>query len=217
MEQPVHNLRAHLNTSAGEAAPRRIGGLVIVILLHVGIVAGLVLGLKAGEIAKKMEDIKVAVEKEKVQPKPPPPPPPAIKLPPPIVAPPPMIDIQSDAPSTNAIAPTAKVSPPPAPNTPPAPAPTKFEPIRSSMAQLPDYPELSQRLREQGTVNLVLTISIDGRVSDATVAKSSGYDRLDQAAIQWVKAHWRFKPPTQDGKPVDGHQVTVPFKWVLPQ
>lgn len=217
MEQPVHNLRAHMNPSAGEAAPRRIGGLVIVVLLHVGIVAGLVLGLKAGEIAKKMEDIKVAVEKEKVQPKLPPPPPPAVKLPPPVVAPPPLFDIQSDAPAQTTIT-TSPPRPPAqvAPNTPPAPPPTKFEPIKSTITK-PDYPELSLRLREQGTTNLTLTISIDGHVSDAVVSKSSGYTRLDDAAVQWVKTHWRFKPPTQEGKPVDGHQVTVPFKWVLPE
>lgn len=207
-----------MNPSAAQAAPRRIGGLIIVILLHVGIVAGLVLGLKAGEIAKKLEDIKVAVEKEKVQPKPPPPPPPEIKVPPPVVAPPPMIDIASEpSPGTTITTSPPRPPAPPAPSAPPAPPPTKFEPILSTMRQLPDYPELSQRLREQGTVNLVLTISIDGTVRDASVAKSSGYDRLDQAAITWVKAHWRFKPPTQEGKPVDGHQVTVPFKWVLPQ
>ena len=36
----------------------------------------------------------------------------------------------------------------------------------------------------------------------STIAKSSGSDRLDSAACDYVKAHWKWQPPTSEGKPV---------------
>jgi protein TonB len=64
---------------------------------------------------------------------------------------------------------------------------------------IPGYPSLDRRLNHEGTVILELSIGADGSVNDATVANSSGYDGLDQAAIAWVKAHWRYKPATKGG------------------
>ena len=122
----------------------------------------------------------------------------------------------ADAPATNAITTTTnppRVAPPPAPSAPP---PTKFEIIRSSTIEKPPYPELSQRLGEKGDVILTLTIGIDGKVSDVAIQKSSGFPRLDEAAASWVKGHWRFKPPTQNGQPVDGAKMSLRYQWVLP-
>jgi protein TonB len=64
---------------------------------------------------------------------------------------------------------------------------------------IPGYPTLDRRLNHEGTVTLALSIGADGSVNDAKVATSSGYDGLDQAAIAWVKAHWRYKPATKGG------------------
>ena len=64
---------------------------------------------------------------------------------------------------------------------------------------IPGYPTLDRRLNHEGTVVLALSIGADGSVNDAKVATSSGYDGLDQAAIAWVKAHWRYKPATKGG------------------
>jgi periplasmic protein TonB len=63
----------------------------------------------------------------------------------------------------------------------------------------PDYPVLDRRLDHQGTVRLALQIDALGVVTGASVEKSSGYDGLDAAAIDWVKAHWRYKPAMQNG------------------
>jgi TonB family protein len=42
----------------------------------------------------------------------------------------------------------------------------------------------------------------DGRIGDATLAGSCGWPKLDAAALDFVKAHWRFLPATADGRPV---------------
>ena len=60
----------------------------------------------------------------------------------------------------------------------------------------PRYPKLSKRLREEGTVLLQLLINKNGTVSDVEIKTSSGYPRLDQAAIKAVK-RWRYTPASQ--------------------
>lgn len=53
---------------------------------------------------------------------------------------------------------------------------------------------------EEGRVVLRVLVSADGRAEQVELAKSSGYDRLDQAAIKAVR-NWRFKPGTKNGEP----------------
>ncbi len=67
---------------------------------------------------------------------------------------------------------------------------------------IPSYPALDRRLNHQGTVLLTVMIDAQGNVSDASVAKSSGYDGLDAAAVAWVKEHWRYKPAMHNGSAV---------------
>lgn len=67
---------------------------------------------------------------------------------------------------------------------------------------IPDYPPISRRLNETGTVTLHLVISDTGTITDVTVERSSGHERLDAAAVAWVKAHWRYQPAVQNGQPV---------------
>ena len=66
----------------------------------------------------------------------------------------------------------------------------------------PPYPLLALRLAEEGSVRLHLTISAQGVVTDAVVVRSSGYDDLDQAAHDWIIAHWRYRPATRGGAAV---------------
>jgi protein TonB len=63
----------------------------------------------------------------------------------------------------------------------------------------PPYPLLAIRLGEEGNVHLRLTISAQGVVTDAVVVRSSGYGDLDQAARDWILAHWRYQPATHGG------------------
>ncbi|HEY2034911.1 MAG TPA: energy transducer TonB [Rhizomicrobium sp.] len=76
----------------------------------------------------------------------------------------------------------------------------------------PPYPAVARRLDQQGTVVLSITVAADGSVSAAQVATSSGVPELDQAALDWVKAHWRYKPAMQGGAAVPSTtQAAVKF------
>ena len=55
----------------------------------------------------------------------------------------------------------------------------------------PDYPRLSSRLKEQGDVVLRLTLDEQGRVRGVELVESSGYSRLDEAAMS-AAPKWRF-------------------------
>jgi protein TonB len=105
---------------------------------------------------------------------------------------------------------TISLPPPvPVPTTPPRvepvpPPPVVFTPARgiASTHTIPEYPALSRRLREQGTLRLRITIDERGIVTAATVVNSSGFQRLDEAALNWVKSHWRYTPAMQGTKAV---------------
>ncbi|MDR6513116.1 protein TonB [Novosphingobium capsulatum] len=165
---------------------------------------------------------------------PPPPPPQAAQQPPrtpvqpasPIVAPPPPITLALPAP-TIATAPVAApvVVPAPAPAAAPAPvaAPAPAAPAAPAIAKgrdlsanlvdasPPRYPIDSRRAREQGTVVLNVTVGLDGRVADIGLSRSSGFDRLDRAALAAVR-HWRWTPTRQNGQTVMVQGlVSIPF------
>jgi TonB family protein len=76
-----------------------------------------------------------------------------------------------------------------------------LRPIRETHT-LPPYPKESIHLKEQGRVKLAVTIGTDGAISRASVVEPSGYQRLDDAALQFVKSHWRWQPAMRAGKPV---------------
>ncbi len=52
-------------------------------------------------------------------------------------------------------------------------------------------------------VSVLIAVAEDGRVTSATVAQSSGYTALDEAALAAVR-RWRFRPATRDGVPISG-------------
>lgn len=66
---------------------------------------------------------------------------------------------------------------------------------------LPVYPELSRRLGEEGVVRLAVLILADGRVAEVSVARSSGFPRLDAAAVAAVR-RWHYLPARRNGEPV---------------
>lgn len=65
----------------------------------------------------------------------------------------------------------------------------------------PAYPQTSSRLGEEGRVTLLLLIAADGSVADIKLERSSGFMRLDRAAIGAVK-RWRFIPARQGGQAI---------------
>ena len=77
----------------------------------------------------------------------------------------------------------------------------------------PPYPALSRRLGEQGRVLLRVRIEPDGRASQVLLEQSSGYARLDQAALKTVP-HWRFVPGTRNGVAL-AMWFQIPVQFVL--
>ena len=76
----------------------------------------------------------------------------------------------------------------------------------------PTYPPASRRAGEQGTVRLKVLVDTNGRPSNVEVAQSSGFPRLDEAAVQAVRK-WRFEAATDGSKKIQAYtQVAVTFK-----
>jgi len=77
----------------------------------------------------------------------------------------------------------------------------------------PRYPSADTRLGNQGNVDVEVYVLPNGRVGDARVARSSGFERLDQSAIDEAKRNWRLSPATRDGVPFpQWYKVRVTFK-----
>lgn len=77
----------------------------------------------------------------------------------------------------------------------------------------PPYPALSRRLGEQGKVVIRVFIQTNGTATQAEVRTSSGYNRLDQAALQTV-LKWRYLPGKRAGV-AEGMWFNVPVHFVL--
>lgn len=111
---------------------------------------------------------------------------------------------------------TVRIDAPPAPSAPPAP-PAPITPPDFSAAQLnnpgPTYPYASRRNREEGTALLKVLVTPEGRAGKIEIRESSGFERLDKAAIDTVRK-WRFVPAQQAGQPVAAW-VLVPIGFTL--
>jgi protein TonB len=194
---------------------RRLIGVGLVIALHALVVWGLVSGLarKAIELLPAPIETKILEETAQVDEPPPPPPPPDFDVPPPPFIPPPEINIAQQAPRPTAIT-TVTNTPAPTP-APPAPRPTgvTVKPVvKAKNCREPDYPAVSERLGEAGSVVLQLLVGVDGKVTDSKIESSSGYERLDKAA-QAALSRCRFTPGTVDGAPAPGWaQLKYTFK-----
>ncbi|WP_431096938.1 energy transducer TonB [Polaromonas aquatica] len=202
-----------------------------VVGLHVAFIWALQSGLlmRAAEVIVPAEILVQFVNPPapKVEPVPPAPPTPAVpkKVVPkaPVMPQPRPLAIPDPAPSPNA--PTGVVTPPLppapvalAPAAPPAPPAPPAVQLPSSDADYlhnpkPPYPILSKRLREQGTVMVRVLVGVDGQVKKANILKSSGFDRLDQAAAKGVLS-WRFVPGKRGGVPQE-MWAEVPISFVM--
>ncbi len=193
MERPNH---LHVSNQSNTS---RLTGIIIVVAIHVIAILGLITALASDQIMKQIKDIQATVAADKTPPKPPPPPPVDMVQPPPPSAIIPEFTTTVEAPPPITV---VKQAPPPPPAPPRAAiTPTLLQPIARTHT-IPPYPTISQRLGEQGTSLLEVNISTEGNVTECKIAKTSGSDRLDQAACEFVKARWRWQPPTQEGKPV---------------
>ena len=76
-----------------------------------------------------------------------------------------------------------------------------------------DYPFFARVFGREGTTEVAFTVLADGTVSGAKVAKSSGYDGLDDAAMECV-GRWHYRPAIRDNQLVDA-PMTVKVVWNL--
>ena len=68
----------------------------------------------------------------------------------------------------------------------------------------PQYPSQSIRMNEQGLVRVNACVQADGRLSEVMLAVSSGYPRLDTAAVNHLrKPGVRLRPGTRNGQVVE--------------
>jgi periplasmic protein TonB len=110
---------------------------------------------------------------------------------------------------------TAPVAAVPVPVAPPAPPALQLPSSNADYLQNPKpaYPPLSKRLGEQGKVIVRVLIGADGQPQQAALGNSSGFERLDQAALQTVMA-WRYVPGKRGGV-AEAMWFNVPINFVL--
>ena len=65
----------------------------------------------------------------------------------------------------------------------------------------PIYPAVMIRNSAEGVVELEVFVEPNGRVSDARILRSSGFDAFDRATLDEAKRRWRLLPATRDGVP----------------
>lgn len=104
----------------------------------------------------------------------------------------------------------------------PAPAVPVVQPPAPQIKQIPasavrylkepntTLPLMSRRLRESGTVHLRIVVDVRGQPREITLAKSSGYARLDEQALQDMRAA-RFVPYMENGQAVEWEVIAPVF------
>ena len=75
------------------------------------------------------------------------------------------------------------------------------------------YPAASLQNGEQGTVHLRFVIGADGAVLDKKIVQSSGFEALDQAALEGL-AQCEFSPAFSHGK-AEQSELPYSYKWTL--
>lgn len=180
-----------------------------VIGIHILIIYGLAASMgvvKVPQFAAPLEAVFIPVE-TKTEPEPPAPvvkpdidqvvptetPMPEVQFDEPVVAP-----VENTTPSETAIAATT--------------AGAVARDLKTSNRVEPTYPSASRRASEEGTVRLKVLVDEKGRPRDVAIATSSGFARLDQAAMEAVRK-WRFVAATDGTNPVSAWtQVAITFR-----
>lgn len=213
--------------------PRRASAWLAVVLVH-GVVVALVLSIspQARQVLDQViqaglilpQPLPVAPPEQPKPPAPPSPPKRQRVLPPPRPAPVLAAVPRADAAPASFVAAPAPVEPTPAVAVDPGPViaapaapPTPLVPPVFNANYLenpaPQYPPASRRMGEEGRVTLRVYVSVKGRAERVEIKTSSGFDRLDCAAMYAVQG-WRFVPARR-GDEVVAAWVLVPVSFVM--
>jgi periplasmic protein TonB len=171
-----------------------------VLVLHLGLLYVLNNGLSHSWTPLDLGPLEAEfIDEPQIEPAEPPPPRmqtlPVDTLPIPDIA----IDLPSESANAISLAP-APIAAPVAARAAPVLEPPRLDRKRSLVA--PAYPPTSRRLGEEGRVVVNVYVLADGRVGDVQVLTSSGYERLDAAALEHVRRNWHFDAATRDGAAV---------------
>jgi periplasmic protein TonB len=194
-------------------------GFAVIVALHAAVFAALILIKGPGFL--RPPNVPLVIQTIPVDPDPPPNPPPQtdrqvrtprqeshIDTPPQIYPPPPTGGFTVDpGPPT-----------PPTPPAPPAahtqiasivpPPPVRREPELIGSDLQPPYPAEEQRAEREGDVRVRVTIGLNGRVT--AVERLSATSQAFFAATQrQALSRWRFRPATEDGRPVESSKVMI--------
>ena len=204
------------------ARGERLANVALVVLLHLLLAYAMLYVSVKNELITLPPSISVRLlpnVEEKPEPaKPlPPPPKPQVRKPP-VAQPQPVLAVASPpVTSSFSVAPQPPAPPPQPVVVAPAPAPVAVVAARFDADYLhnpkPVYPALSRRLNEEGKVLLKVRVSAQGMALDVAVSKSSGFPRLDSAAIDAV-TRWRFVPARRGDEAVDS-SVIVPITFAF--
>ena len=96
----------------------------------------------------------------------------------------------------------------------PRPAPVRTDALFDSRSseQQPPYPVAELRAEREGSVRVQVRIGTDGRVK-AISRVSATSDAFWRATERHALARWRFRPATEDGRPVESSKtLTVHFR-----
>lgn len=118
------------------------------------------------------------------------------------------------APAVNTIVAAPAPVPAPTPSAPSPQGPVQVSDLDARAVTIvpPKYPFESRRRREQGTVVLAITLDPDGKVASVGLSRSSGFDRLDKAALDAVR-RWRWSPTIRAGEAVAVRGIVeIPFE-----
>ncbi len=120
--------------------------------------------------------------------------------------------VPADEPAAQEVAPSEA----PQAASPPSPVQLDAEPdYRADYLNnpRPPYPMVARRMGYNGKVILNVEVLAEGKAGQVLLHKSSGYEILDNAALQTVKT-WKFSPAKRFGQPVT-QWFLVPIKFSL--
>ena len=85
----------------------------------------------------------------------------------------------------------------------------------SILAKYKDYPRLSRRLGEEGTVTIRFTVNSDGHVSELELVNSSGFEGLDLATLAIFERLNKQLPPFLEGMEKKPLTFELPVHYTL--
>ena len=182
---------------------RSFMGAAIVLLIHVVMLYVLRNGLEHSTLQLPTGPVLAElIDEPQIKPAEPPPPPPTFQpvRVDPVPAPEIAIDLPPDSGQAITLSSTSQVAAPEV-SPPPEITPPRIDQKRSEM--IPMYPPTSKRLGEQGRVLMLVHVLADGSPAEVRLERSSGFDRLDQAAVAHVLRAWHFVPARSGSRAID--------------